>query len=201
MANKNETRRPSSGLLFYGLMLVVLVVLASVFWGSNYGTREQNTLSDVLQTINSEDNDVSMVEVNGTTVTVKYKASGAQYESEMTQQVPYEYVDDLIEKLEKAKDAGQIKDLIDELRGIIQHDPFMESSDRIRLLGFRHKRKFLYECFVYTLTHKGNTGRRPKRKEARRIQVQAQKNTERISNAVQVLYDEETADENTDEGQ
>ena len=26
MANKNETRRPSSGLLFYGLMLVVLVV-------------------------------------------------------------------------------------------------------------------------------------------------------------------------------
>ena len=27
MANKNETRRPSSGLLFYGLMLVVLVVL------------------------------------------------------------------------------------------------------------------------------------------------------------------------------
>ena len=110
MANKNETRRPSSGLLFYGLMLVVLVVLASVFWGSNYGTREQNTLSDVLQTINSEDNDVSMVEVNGTTVTVKYKASGAQYESEMTQQVPYEYVDDLIEKLEKAKDAGQIKD-------------------------------------------------------------------------------------------
>ena len=110
MANKNETRRPSSGLLFYGLMLVVLVVLASVFWGSNYGTREQNTLSDVLQTINSEDNDVSMVEVNGTTVTVKYKASGAQYESEMTQQVPYEYVDDLIEKLEKAKAAGQIKD-------------------------------------------------------------------------------------------
>ena len=71
---------------------------------------EQNTLSDVLQTINSEDNDVSMVEVNGTTVTVKYKASGAQYESEMTQQVPYEYVDDLIAKLEKAKAAGQIKD-------------------------------------------------------------------------------------------
>ena len=110
MANKNETRRPSSGLLFYGLMLVVLVVLASVFWGSNYGAREQNTLSDVLQTIDSEDNDVSMVEVNGTTVTVKYKASGAQYESEMTQQVPYEYVDDLIAKLEKAKAAGQIKD-------------------------------------------------------------------------------------------
>ena len=86
--------------------------------------------------------------------------------------------------LENIGDAGQIKDLIDEF-----------------LLGFRHKRKFLYECFVYTLTHKGNTGRRPKRKEARRIQVQAQKNTERISNAVQVLYDEETADENTDEGQ
>ena len=103
--------------------------------------------------------------------------------------------------LENIKDAGQIKDLIDELKEIIRHDPFMESSDRIRLLGFRHKRKFLYECFVYTLTHKGNTGRRPKRKEARRIQAQAQKNTERISNAVQVLYDEETADENTDEGQ
>ena len=77
----------------------------------------------------------------------------------------------------------------------------MESGDRIRLLGFRHKRKFLYECFVYTLTHKGNTGRRPKRKEARRIQVQAEKNTERMSNAAQMLYDEEIADDNNDEGQ
>lgn len=98
--------------------------------------------------------------------------------------------------LENIGDAGQIKDLIDELRGIIQHDPFMESSDRIRLLGFRHKRKFLYECFVYTLTHKGNTGNRPKKKDARRIQVQAEKNSERISNAAQVLYDEEIADNN-----
>ena len=111
MANKNETRRPGGGgLLFYGLMLVVLVVLASVFWGGNYGKREQNTLSDVVECIESENNNVSMVEVNGTTVTVKYRASGAQYDSEMTQQIPYEYVDDLIGKLEKAKESGKIED-------------------------------------------------------------------------------------------
>ena len=111
MANKNETRRPGGGgLLFYGLMLVVLVVLASVFWGGNYGKREQNTLSDVVECIESENNNVSMVEVNGTTVTVKYRASGAQYDSEMTQQIPYEYVDDLIGKLEKAKESGKIDD-------------------------------------------------------------------------------------------
>ncbi len=110
MANKNETRRPGSGLLFYGLMLVVLVVLASVFWGGNYGKKEETTLSDVIECIESDKNDVSMVEVNGTVVTIKYKASGAQYDSEMTQQIPYEYVDDLISKLEKAKAAGQIDD-------------------------------------------------------------------------------------------
>ena len=110
MANKNETRRPGGGLLFYGLMLVVLVVLASLFWGENYGKREQNTLSDVLQCIESEENNVSMVEVNGTTVTITYRAAGAQYDSEMTQQIPYEYIDDLIGKLEKAKSKGIIDD-------------------------------------------------------------------------------------------
>ena len=51
-----------------------------------------------------------MVDVYGTTVTVTYRENGEQYDTEISQDIPYEYVDDLIGKLEEAKQEGTIDD-------------------------------------------------------------------------------------------
>lgn len=88
-------------------------------------------------------------------------------------------------------DEYEIKNLLFELREIIENDPFMDHTDRKRLLRIRNRQEFLFACFKYTLIHKGNTGKRMKVKEARLIQEQAKSNVSNISTAAQKLYDEE----------
>ena len=91
------------------IMLAVLVVFATMAFGGNYGKKEQTKLSDVLGYIENSENEVELVEVKGTVVTVRYKDDKGQV-SEISQSVPYEYVDDLIVKLQAAKASGKIKD-------------------------------------------------------------------------------------------
>ena len=97
------------GLFFYLIMLVILVVFSVVVFGGNYGKKEPAKLSDVLSYIDDKSNDVELVEVKGTVVTVKYKNEQGQ-PAEISQSIPYEYVDDLIAKLQDAKANGKIKD-------------------------------------------------------------------------------------------
>ncbi len=110
--NKDGMKRPGSGLFFYLIMLVVIVAFATMLFNNNSqgASKNKTTLSSVLATIESDDNDVSMVEVYGTTVTVTYKAADAERPTKISQDIPYEYVDDLIERLEAAKANGQIGD-------------------------------------------------------------------------------------------
>ena len=115
MSDKSKNRnaapiRPGGGLIFYALMLIILVVFSVMVFGNNYGQKETSTLSDVMQFINSEDYEVSSVVVNGTKVTVLYNEKGSTVTKQLVQEVPYEYVDDLVEKLERAKSSGKIKD-------------------------------------------------------------------------------------------
>ncbi|MCR4775029.1 MAG: ATP-dependent zinc metalloprotease FtsH [Saccharofermentans sp.] len=90
-------------------MLAVLVVFSMVVFGNNYGKKEQAKLSDVLGYIDNKSNEVELVEVKGTVVTVRYKNEQGM-PVEVSQSIPYEYVDDLIAKLETAKSEGKIKD-------------------------------------------------------------------------------------------
>jgi len=110
MDENNGRKMPRlGGIIFYVLMLIALVAMSTVIFGNNYGSADQKTLADVLEYIESSDYDVSLVEVNGTDVEVTYKdASG--YNRTITQSIPYEYVDDLVEKLEEAKENGTIDD-------------------------------------------------------------------------------------------
>lgn len=103
----NRRPKPGMGILFY-LILAVGILLASTFlFGDSFGNQDKKTLSDIIYYIDSDAYDVSTVDVDGTTVTVTYKdATGL--EKYQTQQIPYEYVDDLIEKLEVAKADGRI---------------------------------------------------------------------------------------------
>ncbi len=84
-----------------------------------------------------------------------------------------------------------IKGLIDDLREIIENDPYMERKDKAYLLGIHKHEKYLYECFLYTLRHKGNAAKRPKKKDARRIQDQTKRSIQNISSTSQALYDDE----------
>ena len=108
MENKEGRQGPKLGsLLFYGLMLVGLVVLSTVIFGNNYGRQEKTTLSDVLEYINSTEYKVTTVDVNGTNVKLTYEGSDGIART-INQSVPYEYVDDLVLVLEDAKKNGTI---------------------------------------------------------------------------------------------
>ena len=110
MSDKGEgnSRPRFGGLFFYLIMLVILVVFSTVVFGGNYGKKEQAKLSDVLGYIDNANNEVELVEVKGTVVTVRYKNEQGQ-PAEVSQSIPYEYVDDLITKLQVAKSEGKIK--------------------------------------------------------------------------------------------
>ena len=84
MENKNNNRkRPGmgSGLLFYGVLLVLLIVLSSVLFGND---------------------------IDGTTVKLEYLDENGD-PGYLNQSIPYDYVDDLVAKLEDAKADGKIE--------------------------------------------------------------------------------------------
>ena len=105
--NEKSFKPIGGGLFFYILMIVVLIAFSTIVFGGNYGQKEKATLSDVMSIIEDENNEVSLVEIKGTTVTVTYK-NEAGLNVEVTQDVPYEFVDDLVLKLDKAKASGKI---------------------------------------------------------------------------------------------
>lgn len=109
MSDKNEKSfRPiGGGLFFYVLMIVILIAFSTIVFGGNYGQKEKATLSDVMAIIDDDKNDVSLVEIKGTTVVVTYK-NDQGLNAQVTQDVPYEFVDDLVLKLDSAKAAGKI---------------------------------------------------------------------------------------------
>ena len=109
MSDKNEknSKPIGGGLFFYVIMIVVLIAFSTIVFGGNYGQKEKKTLSDVMTIIDDESNDVSLVEIKGTTIVVTYK-DGQGLNQQVTQDVPYEFVDDLVLKLEKAKNQGKI---------------------------------------------------------------------------------------------
>lgn len=102
--------------------------------------------------------------------------------------------------LENIQSPSHIADMIQEICDIIQHDPYMTSPVRKRLLNIRSKKTFLFECFIYILSlKKGNTAERLRREEASRRQKKASENSQNISQAARDLFDEEQDRENDDE--
>ena len=83
----NVSYRPSGGLIFYGLLLVILVVFSVVMFGNNYGKAEQTTLSDVVRYIESSDYEVTDVEVNGTKVVLNYHEKDSTVEKQLVQEI------------------------------------------------------------------------------------------------------------------
>ena len=110
MSDKNEknSKPAGGGLFFYVLMIVILIVFSTIMFGGNYGQKDKHTLSDIMAIIDDEKNEVSLVEIKGTVVNVTYKNEEGLM-AEISQDVPYEFVDDLILKLDKAKAAGKIE--------------------------------------------------------------------------------------------
>ena len=114
-SNHNDTSRPpvnrppriGTTAIFYFVLIALLLVFSTVLFGNRNGIADKTTLSDVVDIIENRDYSINQVDVNGTSVTVEYKdLSGAT--QQITQNVPYEYVDDLIQKLEEYKSEGLI---------------------------------------------------------------------------------------------
>ena len=113
MSDKDKSEksfRPiGGGLFFYVLMIVILIAFSTIVFGGNYGQKEKATLSDVMSIIEDDKNEVNSVEIKGTTVVVNYKNEEG-LNVEVTQDVPYEFVDELVLKLDEAKSNGKIED-------------------------------------------------------------------------------------------
>ncbi len=110
-APKVPVNRPpkfGSAIFFYVALIALLLIFSTVMFGNRNGAGVQTTLSDVVEIIENDDYTVTDVEVNGTAVTIEYKDLSGLMQSS-TQNVPYEYVDDLINKLEEYKSEGLIQ--------------------------------------------------------------------------------------------
>ncbi len=110
-SNSNGAKKAPkfSGMLFYIILLVVLIAFSAIIFGDNMGKNKDASLADVIEYIENDTHHVENVEVTGTTVVIEYKdESGTP--AQTTKTVPYEYVDDLLDKLEVAKKAGTIDD-------------------------------------------------------------------------------------------
>ncbi len=103
----NRSPKFGSAAIFYVVLIALLLIFSSLMFNNRGGAAEQTTLSDVVEIIENRDYDVTDVDVNGTTVTITYKDLQGS-EQTARQNVPYEYVDDLISKLEEYKSEGLI---------------------------------------------------------------------------------------------
>ncbi|MCR5592499.1 MAG: ATP-dependent zinc metalloprotease FtsH [Saccharofermentans sp.] len=105
----NRSPRFGSAVIFYMVLIVLLVIFSSMMFGDRAMGRDQTTLSDVMEIIEDRDLTVNKVDVNGTSVTIEYEDLTGLKQT-LTQRVPYEYVDDLIAKLDEYKAEGYIDD-------------------------------------------------------------------------------------------
>ena len=115
MENKNENRggnsrkpKVSSGLIFYGVLIISLIICSVLLFGDKPAKGNETKLSDVMNYIESDEYDVSTVTIDGTTVTVEYETEDGK-KDRIVQSIPREYVDDLVEKLEVAQQEGTIE--------------------------------------------------------------------------------------------
>ena len=107
MTPANRPPRFGATALFYIVLIAILLIFSTVMFGNRNGGVEKTTLSDVVEIIENSDYTVENVDVNGTTVTIEYTdLQGLKQQT--TQNVPYEYVDDLINKLDEYKSEGLI---------------------------------------------------------------------------------------------
>lgn len=103
----NRPPKIGSALIFYFVLIALLIVFSVMMFGDRGMGRDVSTLSDVMEIIENRDYTVNSVEVNGTTVSIEYRDLSGLNQT-MTQKVPYEYVDDLIDKLDQYKNDGLI---------------------------------------------------------------------------------------------
>ena len=109
MNNRPNRPRIGGGVLFYIILAVIILLASTYLYGDDRGSGDKTTLSDVMAYVDNDDYNVTDIEINGNTVTMAYTMEGTTTEKYMTQTIPYEYVDDLLDKLDAAKSEGKIK--------------------------------------------------------------------------------------------
>ena len=118
MSNSPENNEPSkipsdrppkigSAIFFYVGLIALLLIFSTMMFGNRNGGADKTTLSDVVDIIENSDYEVKSVDVNGTTVSIEYTNLQGLSQT-TTQNIPYEYVDDLINKLDEYKSEGLI---------------------------------------------------------------------------------------------
>ena len=118
MSNSPENNDPSkipsnrppkigSAIFFYVGLIALLLIFSTMMFGNRNGGADKTTLSDVVDIIENSDYEVKSVDVNGTTVSIEYTNLQGLSQT-TTQNIPYEYVDDLINKLDEYKSEGLI---------------------------------------------------------------------------------------------
>ena len=103
----NRPPKIGSAIFFYVGLIALLLIFSTMMFGNRNGGADKTTLSDVVDIIENSDYEVKSVDVNGTTVSIEYTNLQGLSQT-TTQNIPYEYVDDLINKLDEYKSEGLI---------------------------------------------------------------------------------------------
>ncbi len=101
-------QKPGMGVFFYLILIILLIFLAQNFMNSGMSSDEKG-LSDIVYYLDSGDYDVSSVEITGTRVAMIYTDEDGN-EDIISQEVPNDYVDDLLDLLRQEKLDGKIDD-------------------------------------------------------------------------------------------
>lgn len=112
--NNNKRPKFEFGFFFYIVIFALLLFVGSQAFGgtganSLFGKSEESSLSDVMDYIENESHNVESVDLNGTTVTIKYTEEGSKVTKQITHRIPYEFVDDFLSFLEQAKSEGKVQ--------------------------------------------------------------------------------------------
>lgn len=105
--NGNPKKPGLSGLIFYGVLFALLIGVSLFYFGEQSAATGAG-LSDVLEYIENDDYTISSAVVNGTTLTMEYRDEQGE-KQKLTQDIPYEYVDELIDELDQARQDGKIE--------------------------------------------------------------------------------------------
>jgi len=110
-SKKSANRGPKfgSGLIFYAVLIIGLLVFSSFVYGNNTGSKVEASLAEVYEVIENPYCKVTDVEIEGTSFTMEY--INAQNEtSYITQKIPSLYVGNFIDRLDEYKSQGLIED-------------------------------------------------------------------------------------------
>lgn len=102
----SQPKKKLGGVPFYIVFLILIVIVGYMYF--NESTKEEFTLSQVLQSIETGEHPIDTVYLNGTTLLYEYENTDGIV-VRISKEVPSEYIDTVVTKMLQAEKSGKIE--------------------------------------------------------------------------------------------